>query len=422
MIKYVQERGFIMKFFTSDKEPNLRGLLVLLAITVILEIAVLSYYGSESFFIVGYLMELFMIGAAGILYYSAVRQIAYNPYSYKTIYYIGFGVYLTVAAIVNVFILLNFIREPETLNLLNIVSSISMVTTRFSYYSFPFSAIFSILLIISNIQLIKKEGYRLVNILGIILAFCLIGGFFFLWAIDYYHSGSIYEVFTAELICNVFYAIYTYVLCMMIGTIITNMIVSNRMPEPDKGFIMILGCSINADGTPTPLLRTRIDKAIEFAQYQQGKTGKLVNFITSGGQGDDEVVSESQAIKNYLMSKGIAEERIFMENRSTTTAENMRYSKEIIDSIDPNEKAAFATNNYHVLRSGMLAVENGLKAEGAGAKTKWYFWPNAAVREFVGLLASHKIQQALQILLLIIIYAAFTWYRYFGDYLYILRP
>lgn len=51
----------------------------------------------------------------------------------------------------------------------------------------------------------------------------------------------------------------------------------------------------------------------------------------------------------------------------------------------------FSTTNYHIFRSGMFAAKAGMHAEGIGAKTKWYFWPNAQMREFIGLLASEWI-------------------------------
>ena len=56
---------------------------------------------------------------------------------------------------------------------------------------------------------------------------------------------------------------------------------------------------------------------------------------------------------------------------------------------------AFSTTNYHVFRSGLMARRVKMRAVGMGAKTKWYFWPNAAVREFVGILTEHRLKQAL---------------------------
>jgi len=138
------------------------------------------------------------------------------------------------------------------------------------------------------------------------------------------------------------------------------------------------------------------------------KTGKEAVFIASGGQGPDEVVSEAEAMRRYLTAQGVPAERILMEDRSTDTFENMRFSKAMIDGLDPDARVAFSTTNYHVFRSGLVARRNKLKAVGMGAKTKWYFWPNASVREFVGLLTEHRGKQALVLIGLAAVYAALT--------------
>jgi uncharacterized SAM-binding protein YcdF (DUF218 family) len=90
----------------------------------------------------------------------------------------------------------------------------------------------------------------------------------------------------------------------------------------------------------------------------------------------------------------------------------MRFSKEKILTENPNATVAFSTTNFHVFRSGLKARRVKLKALGMGAKTKWYFWPNAAVREFVGLLTEHKGKQALIALSLVAVYALLTFYAY----------
>ena len=95
-------------------------------------------------------------------------------------------------------------------------------------------------------------------------------------------------------------------------------------------------------------------------------------------------------MKRYRLEQGIPEEQIMAETKSTTTLENMKFSAELIKERDPEAKVAFSTTNYHVFRGGMFAREAGLKAAGMGAKTKWYFWPNAEVREFVGLVVNEK--------------------------------
>ena len=99
---------------------------------------------------------------------------------------------------------------------------------------------------------------------------------------------------------------------------------------------------------------------------------------------------------------------IIEEDRSKDTFENMKFSKEKIMAADPGAKIAFATTNYHVFRSGLFARRVKMRAVGMGAKTKWYFWPNAAVREFVGLLSSHRLKQGIVLGSIIAFYVILT--------------
>ena len=93
--------------------------------------------------------------------------------------------------------------------------------------------------------------------------------------------------------------------------------------------------------------------ALDFYRKQKETTGKELTFVTSGGQGPREVTTESSAMKRYLIEQGIPETQIIEEDRSTSTYENMMFSKEKIYAIDPEAKIAFSTSNYHVFRSGI---------------------------------------------------------------------
>jgi len=104
-----------------------------------------------------------------------------------------------------------------------------------------------------------------------------------------------------------------------------------------------------------------------------------------------------------------------MEDKSENTFENMRFSRDLIMAHwskkegNPEGKAPkviFSTTNYHVFRSGLYSRRIKFRTIGIGAKTKWYFWPNSAVREFIGLLTGHKIKQALVLFALIAVYVA----------------
>jgi uncharacterized SAM-binding protein YcdF (DUF218 family) len=115
-------------------------------------------------------------------------------------------------------------------------------------------------------------------------------------------------------------------------------------------------------------------------------------FVPSGGQGPDEVVSEAQAMRDYLVGNGVEPDRILLEDRSTTTRENMVFSRAVIErdaGSDAGELAVgFSTTNYHVFRGYVCAHQAGMAAEGVGSTIRAYFWPNAFLREFVGLLVA----------------------------------
>ena len=211
---------------------------------------------------------------------------------------------------------------------------------------------------------------------------------------------------------------------MMLGTVVAGAVAARYEPKKDKDYLIVLGCAIRKDGTPTPLLRGRLDRALAFAKQQETETGKAPIFVLSGGQGPDECVSEAECMLRYLAEQGVPEERMLLEDKSTDTAENMAFSKALILARirpgkevprgywpgleDPEARIAFSTTNYHVFRSGLKARRVKLRAQGMGCRSKWYFWPNAAVREFVGLLTQHRLKQGVILLCMILFYVGLT--------------
>ena len=113
-------------------------------------------------------------------------------------------------------------------------------------------------------------------------------------------------------------------------------------------------------------------------------------FVASGGKGEDESISEAEAMKKYLLNNSINEKNIIVEDKSINTFQNMKFSKEKIDRINKDGKIIFSTTNYHVFRSGVIANNEGIDCEGMGSKTKWYFYTNALIREFIANLFSQR--------------------------------
>ena len=402
----------MIRFDTRDKKPKLYDLLLLTAAAAAL-VGVLAWLDAHTYrTAICTILGLYYLAVIVRLLTAFRGQLRYNPYSYNTIIYSGFALFLLSVLITHIMVSVRVIRHPEIYTAEALLHLILGSAKNYMLLSSPFLLLFSAALCVSNISLIRHEGRRLVNILGIILSFLLLGGLLFLFFFDYAVSGSQREVMLHDLAANLFAAVYLYFECMLVGAIIANAIAARYEPEPDRDFVIILGCGIRSDGSPTPLLRGRIERALAFAEKQKAQTGRDMIFVTSGGQGPDEVISESASMKGYLMERGVPEERIVEEDRSTDTHENMRFSKEKILQRDPNGRIAFSTTNYHVFRSGLYARREKMRAVGMGAKTRWYFWPNAAVREFVGLLTEHRLKQGLILGAMVIFYVVVTLLAY----------
>lgn len=320
--------------------------------------------------------------------YKLVKK---DRYSYTIMYYIGALVF--IIANVLLFTMLVIVDDPVDDKLSYLVSDFVNDGIYFVYMLFPIIILLAIFLIVSNLVLLIKEGGGIRNLLGIGLALFLVVTTVGIEFITRMFAGNSYFVYFAG---TVFYGLLTYFECVMIGTFIATTISHRHIPKKEMDYIIILGCGLREDGTPIPLLQGRIDRALWLYNRQLKKKGTEMMFVCSGGQGPDEIISEAQSIKNYLMSKGIREELILLEDKSTSTYENMKYSREVIEAyteengIDKMQNIAFSTTDYHVFRSGYLARRLGLIAEGIGSKTKWFFYPNALIREFVANVSNQR--------------------------------
>ena len=342
---------------------------------------------------------LALAGALAGVIAALKKEIKESMYSYKGAGLLGGAVYLVFMLGVSLRSVFSGPGLDETYSD-HIVRVYATVTQRFILILLPIMIILFLAITASNISLLIHERKSPKNLLGAIMGLFLVAASVlvtFGW--DYIYFNVIMKIYNAgyhwififdTAVPAFFSGILGYIVCIMIGVIVFELFAVRHEPAYDKDFIIILGCSIRKDGTPYPLLKGRIDRAMKFAEDQFKATGNQAVFIPSGGKGDDEVISEAESIRNYLTEHGIDEKNILIENKSTSTAENIRFSKQIIDSVKENAKVIFSTTNYHVFRSGIYARREGLKAEGIGSKTKSYFWPNAFVRELIALFAERK--------------------------------
>ena len=415
---------FHLKIDTLDKKPKVYNVAILTAAVLALLAVLFLLQRAWMLRFSCLLLALCFLAVAVLLLRGFFRQIRYNLYSYNTIIYFGFALFSVFLALTYALAFARIQALPIESLLPNLLGWLLSSAKTYMLITFPFLLLFSLALAISNLSLIRHEGFRPVNLLGIALAVCLVGGAVLIYLRDYAVSGSEQEVMRYDLLTNLLAAIYLYFECMMIGTITANAIAARYEPKKDKDYLIVLGCAIRKDGTPTPLLRGRLDRALAFARAQQAETGKEPLFVLSGGKGADECVSEAECMRRYLSAQGIPEDRMLLEDKSADTAENMAFSKRLIlDRVRPGKEApqgywptldapeakiAFFTNKYHVFRSGLKARRVKLRAQGMGCRSKWYFWPNASVRELIGLLTQHRIKQGLILLGMIASYVAMT--------------
>lgn len=149
--------------------------------------------------------------------------------------------------------------------------------------------------------------------------------------------------------------------------------------RPDLDYIIVLGAQMKERG-PSVVLKFRLDAAYDYLTANEDTL-----CVVSGGQGPNEPCSEAQGMYDYLVERGIAPERILMEDKSTDTSENIAFSAEMIGGTDRD--VGIVTNNFHVFRGVMLARHAGFEnACGISARSNIYFQPNNLVREFFGIM------------------------------------
>lgn len=161
-----------------------------------------------------------------------------------------------------------------------------------------------------------------------------------------------------------------------------NMAVYINEPVENVRAVMVLGCRVKGE-EPSDMLKSRLNAGLKVLEENPEAV-----FIVSGGKGDGENISEAEAMKRYLIENGVLEERIFTEDRSISTRENFRYSKEIFEELGISDGIVVATNDFHQYRAELYARRNGLDVGHISAKTHIRSFLNYWIREWLALLSA----------------------------------
>lgn len=171
------------------------------------------------------------------------------------------------------------------------------------------------------------------------------------------------------------------------GLVIHNMFLS--CPD-DLDYVIVLGAEVKGE-TVSKSLAMRLDKALEYSRQNENTI-----FVVSGGQGEGELITEAEAMKRYLTSGGVEEDRIIPEGHSTNTSENMRnsFSYIVVDwcgreewEEGVNPRVGVLSNNFHIFRARAIARKLGFpNISGIPAPSDPILLPSQMFREFFALL------------------------------------
>lgn len=210
--------------------------------------------------------------------------------------------------------------------------------------------------------------------LGIVLT-ALAGVFFFLWGLFY---GKVKE----KVPKGIRYAVVAVILIevLFVGFLGVYGQIDNAAYTEDA--VIVLGAGVHGE-TPSHPLAMRLRAAKKY--YDKNPDAYV---IVSGGQGFQESISEAEAMEKYLISLGVPEDKIIKEDKSHSTADNMAFSKEILDEMfNEGYSVTVVTNNFHIYRAVGIAKEAGLEnVTHYHAGLKWYSLVPCYLRESLAVL------------------------------------
>lgn len=245
-----------------------------------------------------------------------------------------------------------------------------------------------IFLIYNGVILLKREGRSKANYLSTLFGIVILVFF----PLISFRLGNRNELFYTYHFLNILFVliVYSYFIFgfAFVGFMLYSILYLFIPKKKHYDFIIIHGAGLLGGEKVTPLLKRRIDKAVE--AYHKSKNSNI-KIIASGGQGGDEKISEAQAIYNYILEEtDVSKESVLLEDKSRTTYENLLFSKEIGEQLVENPCFLFVTNDYHVFRTSTYARKLNMKGDGLGCRTAGYYIPSAFIREYVALCVKMK--------------------------------
>lgn len=172
----------------------------------------------------------------------------------------------------------------------------------------------------------------------------------------------------------------TSVFAITLGSIVHT---AYEKPSNNPSTLIILGCKVNGEQPSLQLYK----RAIRGCEYMLDNPNAVA--IVCGGKGTNEGISEAECIKKVLVDNGVDEDRIYLEDQSTSTDENILFAKNIIKQNKLDTNVIISTSDYHCYRAKMIAKKNGLTANTLPSYADKFSKPTFYTREVFGVWAQY---------------------------------
>lgn len=137
---------------------------------------------------------------------------------------------------------------------------------------------------------------------------------------------------------------------------------ATEKPTRDAEYVIVLGAAVYGE-KPSITLEHRLEGAIRYLNENPD-----TKVVVSGGQGEGEDISEAECMRRYLTENGIDPARILIEDRSTSTKENLAFSKTVIEADGgKTARVAIVSSAYHLYRAEKMAASLGMNASGVAS-------------------------------------------------------
>ena len=306
-----------------------------------------------------------------LLFFLALFVVSFvrDRSKYRNCYYLFFLLFFTI----------NFLQAVDIVSI-SFVFGIVLIFILF----LPF------FLVANGVLMIKREGFGLSHILsltlGLLIGFGEITTFFVVLVQGFLNYTKVNHLLIISRISMIFSVSIIYISITFAVFIIYCLFLQIIPKKKNFNYIIVHGSGLIDGNKVSKLLADRIDKAIKIYR----KSSVPAKLILSGGQGNNEKISEAEAMKRYCIKKNIAKDDLVKVDKSTTTFENLENAKKITDNRDGDKNIVLVTSNYHVYRALRYCKKIKLRCNGVGSHVAFYYWPSAIIREYIAIHAEKK--------------------------------